>query len=195
MPGPIITMTIDDKGLMKALKKRKLGALINKHGARQLLGVATFVRNEIKRRIRSGDIDGPALGVQQYIKGHKRLLYHTGGFASAAKFKYIKGGLGQIGVEVGWMSGATSTGLSYPDLATILEEGNEWEPSEAQRIAVAIKAKEAGAPPPSGDRKRVWTTPKRPFLEKILNDDVVLNKFEIAGEKTLDRALKEFMGL
>jgi hypothetical protein len=186
-------MTIDDKGFEKALHSRRFLGLINKHGARQLLGFATFVKSEIRRRLQSG-IAGPPLGVQQYIKGNGKLLVHTHGFMNSAGFRYNKIGRGAIGVEVGFITGNAPSGIGYSQLAAIFENGREWIPSPAERMAVAIKAKMAGAPPPDGNTKSVWTIPKRPFLTKILQDPVVLKKFEIAGERTLERALKEFMG-
>jgi len=181
-------MTVDDKGLIRDMNRFQ--GVFNKHVSRQLLGFGTFVKNEIKRRMRSG-IEGPKLGVQQYIKGGQKLLVHTSGFLNAAKFKYNREGPGLIGIEVGWLGGSTARGYPYPKLAATMEVGREWSPKPSERLAVAIKARESGAPSPQGDRKEKWRIPPRPFLGKIVTDKLVLKKFNYAGEQVIERTLKE----
>ena len=192
MPATVITIDVDTSKLRKFIRSGQLERVLNKHVSRQLLGFGTFVKAELKRKIRGG-ITGQVLGVQRYIKGHGKLLVHTEGFVNAARFKYHRDEIGLVGIQVGWFDGESSRGLDYPRLAKILEEGREWTPTQKERIAVAIKAREAGAPKPTGRRKERWRIPGRPFLGNLVTDKVVLRKFEDSARKALDRTLKELM--
>lgn len=189
----VFTIDIDYKKFEKFIKSGKFSKTLNKHAARQLLGFGTTVKHRVKRMLASG-IEGPALGVHRYIKGGNKLLVHTSQFLNAARFQYWKEPMGIMGIQVGWFEGATQNGLPYPKLATMLEEGRTWYPSQGERLAVAMKAKAAGAPKPSGDKKALWVLPARPFISKIMEDPFILKKFGDAGDKVLDRTMKELLG-
>jgi len=194
MPSSVaITIHVDTKGLKKFIKSGEFKRVLNKHVSRQLIGFGTFVKAELKRRIRGNQVAGALLGVQKYIKGHGRLLVHTSKFVEAARFKYHKEQIGLTGIQVGWFEGQSDRGLAYPELAKILEGGRTWVPTDKERMAVAIKAREAGAPKPTGKRKEVWRIPARPVLGNLLRDRVVLRKFDGAAREALDRTLKELM--
>ena len=194
MPANVFTVDVDFKKVEKFIKAGTFSRVLNKHATRQLLGFGTVVKSVLKRKLAAG-IDGPALGVQQYIKGNQKLLVHTSRFLNAARFQYWKEQHGIMGVQVGWFEGSTLRGLPYPKLATILEEGREWSPTDGERLAVAMKVKASGAAPkPSGDKKSMWRIPPRPFFDKVMEDPIVMKKFIESGANVLERTMKELIG-
>lgn len=183
-------IVIKDEEVKKFFKSGRLVRAINKHATRQLLGFGTEVKAEIRRTLRSG-IPGSPLGVQQYIKGNGKLLVHSGRFLNSVSFKYKSETAMIRGIEVGWHKGSTNKGYPYSKLIEIFEHGRTWKPSDGERQAVALRAKAAGAPVPSGSRKETWTIPARPFLGNIQNSPKLQSKFMALGEKILKRAVDE----
>lgn len=188
-------ITIDNKALIKTFDPARFQRVFNKHASRQLLGFGAFVKTAITRYITDGKVIGQGLGVQQYLKGgDTRLLIHTGKFASAVKFKYVNPSGSVLGIDVGWISGQTASGYAYPKLAALMENGGEFTPTEAQRKAVAIKARRSGAPPPTGDRKAVWKIPPRPVLAPLMASKITEARFVTAAQRVITHTMREMMG-
>ena len=186
-----MTMTVDDKGLIKNLSKFE--QVLQRNVKKEYHPLGNFVKARMKQTILNG-INGPSLGVQKYIKGNNKLLVHTRKFANAITYRSFSYDSGLSGISVGWTSGATSTGLSYKKLISMSESGREWIPSEKERLSLASQLKDTSAPKPVGDRKATWRLPPRPFLENIVQDEVILNKFVNVVTRSIDNTLKEIIG-
>lgn len=175
MPTAIITIDWKDDDIKKFLNSKLFVSKFNMHMSRQLIGFIAFMKAQVQRQMRNGGY--PGNNIQRYIKGSDRVLFDTERFVNAIKAQYLKGDEAVVGAEIGWLDGRTSRGLSYPRLASILQEGREWAPTPKERKAVAVKAKKGGAPDPEGDPMEKWRIPPRPFLADAFMRQEVYEKF------------------
>lgn len=189
MIGANIELRWQGRKVNKLLDSVQFRKLFNKHMSQQLIGFIAHAKSQVRKQMTEGGY--PGNNIQRYIKGSDQVLFDTGKFMDALKAHYLKGEAGLAGVDFGWFGGATSRGLSYPKLASVLMYGRSWAPTQKERRAVAIKARLGGAPAPEGDSLSQWTIPPRPFLSDVFMRKDILERFVTDVVKAVALSLGE----
>ena len=178
-----IQIHIDDREFRRMMNQQRFVPVFNKHMSQQFLSVGERAKYFIRKSIDEGGF--APLGVWQYIKGHDTVLINTRSLGDGFTFKFFKQAQGAVvGIRV-MPTGQHPSGLSMTKIAEIMQSGTSFTPTLAQRQAVAIKASAAGAPPPEGQKKEVWTIPPRPFMQRAILSDVFINDLQRRVQRTL----------
>ena len=157
--------------------------------SQQFLAVGEGAKRAIKKQIESEDY--APLGVWRYIKGNDSVLMYTGALANGWTYRFFRqAGGAVVGIRV-MPKGMHPSGLSMAKIASILHDGVSFVPSEAQRRFLAARAKEAGAPPATGNRKEIWTIPPRPFLHDAIISKPFIERVQRQSARALRRTFDE----
>lgn len=169
-----VEIRVNDRNLRRLLDGNRFRNKFNQQMSRQFLSIGERAKRDIRQTMERGE--GYAkLGVWRYIKDSEKVLIHTGALRDGFTFKYIRQSQGAvIGIRILPTGTHAPSGLPMAQIASMLHNGAEFVPTLAQRQALAIKAREAGAPAPTGPPQKIWRIPPRPFMrDAILNDNMI----------------------
>jgi hypothetical protein len=191
-----ITIDIDDAEVKRYFSQNGFVKKFNKHFSQQMAGFHSHTKSIIRKQMQSGKY--PPLGITQYIaaSGQKeptKTLRDTEGLMNSLKARYVRESEYLSGVDFNF-DGVSFGGMPYNELALLLEEGRTWTPTDAERYAIAIRAKLRGAPEPEGEPKAQWTIPGRPFLRDIFTKAEVWQDFLNKTFRAIDNAHAELKG-
>lgn len=191
-----ISLTVRDEQFQRLMNSARFVPVFNQRMSQQFLNVGETAKRFISREITGGGNTAyTELGVWRYIKGNDSVLFNTGALSNGFTFKFTRGvNQAVVGIRVMPTGKHGPSGLQMSKLVEILHYGASWEPTVAERIALAIKAREADAPPPEGAKKDVWTIPPRPFMRYALMTPEFMGVVQRAASTALTQTFRELLG-